>query len=110
VLGASLCPNVLGSEEESISGPHHYDRAERFRASGALLPIHRIGNLASNNVHRSSRGICCDMSVSLRGAGLGVTQQISNDWQAEARANSDTRKRVPQVMNADIFDSGAFAD
>jgi hypothetical protein len=74
VLGASRCPDVLGSEEESISGPHDYDRAERFRASGALLPIHCIGDLTSDDVHRSTCRICRDMSVTLRGAGLGVTQ------------------------------------
>ena len=39
-----------------------------------------------------------------------MTQQLSNDWEAETIRYCEASKAMAQIMNADIFDIGLFPD
>jgi hypothetical protein len=62
------------------------------------------GQVIANDVGRAPERVRVEVRISRDGSGLRMTQELSDDWQAEAGARANRCEGVPQVMDADAFE------
>jgi hypothetical protein len=56
------------------------------------------------------RRLCRGERQTRRGCGLGMPEYLADDKQAMPAGGTETRKRVPQVMQSNVVEASGFAD
>jgi len=81
------------------------------RCFGKRLSLTHGGcNFSSDDIRRATKRVIVEMSISLRCFHICMSKQLSNYWKSQSATCTDARKRMPQVVNSNTFQTRSLTD
>src|SRR5277367_528632 len=98
----SAC-RLAGLSSRIPSFPLNYWECNYIRR---LIPGHRRRNGGADRVDSPAHRIGIEVGIARRRRGLRMTEQLADDGKSERSASAEAGERMPEVVNANSFETG----